>query len=92
MNSKARSKLLWNKGKHFQMSTKIDNTLHLKNFIEDINRADNSRQKEVVVNIETAKRLRNSLTSLLLTLVELQSKTVQNNDVSDVNMDGGAFK
>ena len=74
------------------MSTKIDNTLHLKNFIEDISRADNSRQKEVVVNIETAKRLRNSLTSLLLTLVELQSKTVQNNDVSDVNMDGGAFK
>ena len=74
------------------MSTKIDNTLHLINFIEDINRADNSRQKEVVVNIETAKRLRNSLTSLLLTLVELQSKTVQNNDVSDVNMDGGAFK
>jgi hypothetical protein len=47
---------------------------------------------KIDVNIETAKRLRNSLTSLLLTIVELQSKTVQNNDASDVNMDGGVFK
>ena len=46
------------------MSTKVDDTLHLKNFIEEVNRADNSRQREIKVDIERAKRIRNALTTL----------------------------
>ena len=43
---------------------KQDETLHIKNFIESINRADNSRQKEMKFDIETIKRVRNSLNML----------------------------
>jgi hypothetical protein len=75
------------------MSTKIDDTLHLKNFINDVNRADNSRQKTVQIDIETAKRLRNALTNLLLDIVAVKTnKPNTTNDVTDVNMDGGTFK
>lgn len=74
------------------MSTKIDDTLHLKNFIDSINRADNSRQKEVRLDIEQAKRVRNSLTSLLLVLTELQNNRATSSNTQDVNMDGGLFK
>jgi hypothetical protein len=75
------------------MSTKIDDTLHLKNFINDVNRADNSRQKTVQIDIETAKRLRNALTNLLLDIVAVKTnKPDTTNDVTDVNMDGGTFK
>jgi len=72
------------------MSTKIDDTLHLKNFIDSINRADNSRQKEVKIDIEQAKRVRNALTTLLLVLTELQNQ--KSSSSTDVNMDGGQFK
>ena len=75
------------------MSTKIDDTLHLKNFINDVNRADNSRQKTVQIDIETAKRLRNALTNLLLDIVAVKTNQPDTtNDVTDVNMDGGTFK
>ena len=50
------------------MSTKVDDTLHLKNFIETINRADNSRQREIKIDIELAKRVRNALATLLISL------------------------
>jgi len=73
------------------MSTKISETLHIKNFIDEINKADNSRQKTVTIDIEHAKRVRNGLTSLLLLLAELQStKTVST--TTDISMDGGSFK
>ena len=73
------------------MSTKISETLHIKNFIDEINKADNSRQKTITIDIEHAKRVRNGLTSLLLLLAELQStKTVST--TTDISMDGGSFK
>ena len=37
------------------MSTKVDDTLHLKNFIDVINRADNSKQREIKIDIEDYK-------------------------------------
>ena len=72
------------------MSTKINETLHIKNFIDQINKADNSRQKTVTLDIEHAKRVRNGLTSLLLLLTELQSNKSLTTP-ADVNMDGGNF-
>ena len=54
---------------------KQDETLHIKNFIESINRADNSRQKEMKFDIETIKRVRNALNMLLLRLVDKQVNT-----------------
>jgi len=71
------------------MSTKVDDTLHLKNFIETINRADNSRQREVKIDIEHAKRVRNALTTILIHYVEIQSRK---NDPSDsIDLSGGRF-
>jgi len=72
------------------MSTKVDDTLHLKNFIETVNRADNSRQREIKIDIEHAKRVRNALTTLLIHYVEIQSRRTET--ASDISMDGGNFK
>jgi|TARA_B110000211_G_C13900726_1_gene473815 hypothetical protein len=69
---------------------KQDETLHIKNFIESINRADNSRQKEMKFDIETIKRVRNSLNMLLLRLVDKQIKTT--NQVQEIELNGGDFK
>ena len=74
------------------MSTKVNDTLHLKNFIEQINRADNAKQKEVKVDIELAKRVRNALTSILIHMVELQNRKAPEQDLNDISMDGGGFK
>ena len=68
---------------------KTDDTLHLKNFIDTVNRADNSRQKEVKFDIETIKRVRNALNVLLLRLVDKQVNTTPENQVQ---MDGGDFR
>ena len=74
------------------MSTKVNDTLHLKNFIEQINRADNAKQKEVKVDIELAKRVRNALTSILIHMVELQNRKAPEQESNDISMDGGGFK
>ena len=74
------------------MSTKVDDTLHLKNFIETINRADNSRQREIKIDIELAKRVRNALTTMLIHYVEIQSRRTGDAEQSSRSMDGGDFK
>tara|TARA_Y100001972_G_C7628547_1_gene315432 strand:- start:759 stop:983 length:225 start_codon:yes stop_codon:yes gene_type:complete len=74
------------------MSTKVNDTLHLKNFIEQINRADNAKQREVKVDIELAKRVRNALTSILIHMVELQNRKAPEQESNDISMDGGGFK
>lgn len=74
------------------MSTKVDDTLHLKNFIETINRADNSRQREIKIDIELAKRVRNALTTMLIHYVEIQSRHTGDSNQSSISMDGGDFK
>ena len=73
------------------MSTKINETVHIKNFIDQINKADNSRQKTVTIDIEHAKRGRNGLTSILLAMVERQTNS-PSQEVQDISMDGGTFK
>lgn len=67
---------------------KTDDTLHIKNFIEAINRADNTRQKVISFDIEQAKRIRNSLSVLLLRLVDKEA----NQPTTAIQMDGGDFK
>ena len=67
---------------------KTDDTLHIKNFIEAINRADNTRQKNISFDIEQAKRIRNALSILLLRLVDKES----NQTTTSIQMDGGDFK
>ena len=69
---------------------KTDDTLHIKNFIEAINRADNSRQKEMKFDIETIKRVRNSLNMLLLRLVDKQINAPT--QVQEIELNGGDFK
>ena len=72
------------------MSTKIDDTLHLKNFIESINKADNARQREIKIDIEHAKRVRNALTTLLIHYAEISSRRGESS--TDISMDGGDFQ
>tara|TARA_Y100000592_G_C5394640_1_gene279963 strand:- start:650 stop:868 length:219 start_codon:yes stop_codon:yes gene_type:complete len=72
------------------MSTKIDDTLHLKNFIESINKADNARQRELKVSIDQAKRVRNALTTILIHYAEIQSRKSQD-VVDNKELDGGKF-
>jgi hypothetical protein len=72
------------------MSTKVDDTLHLKNFIDAINKADNARQREIKIDIEHAKRVRNALTTLLIHYAEITSRRTESS--SDISMDGGEFK
>ena len=67
---------------------KTDDTLHIKNIIEAINRADNTRQKNISFDIEQAKRIRNALSVLLLRLVDKES----NQTTTAIQMDGGDFK
>ena len=67
---------------------KTDDTLHIKNFIEAINRADNTRQKVISFDIEQAKRIRNSLSVLLLRLVDKEA----NQTTTAIQLDGGDFK
>lgn len=74
------------------MSIKIDDTLHIKNFVDQINKADNSRQKNVTLDIENAKRVRNALTNVLLLVVDLQNQAPTSSQNVNVNMDGGNFK
>jgi len=73
------------------MSTKINDTIHLKNFIDAVNKADNSRQKTITIDIEHGKRVRNALTNLLLIMTELQNQPSPAQSQQDVNMDGGNF-
>jgi len=74
------------------MSTKIDDTLHLKNFIDTVNRADNSCQREIKIDIEHAKRVRNALTTLLIHYAEITSRKQESSNQQDISMDGGSFK
>tara|TARA_A100001011_G_scaffold321704_1_gene342763 strand:- start:1183 stop:1389 length:207 start_codon:yes stop_codon:yes gene_type:complete len=67
---------------------KTDDTLHIKNFIEAINRADNTRQKAISFDIEQAKRIRNALSVLLLRLVDKEASQ----PTTAIQMDGGDFK
>ena len=71
------------------MSTKVDDTLHLKNFIEKVNRADNSQQREVKIDIEHAKRVRNALTTLLIHYVDRLSKVAAVLDFTLTNLRSG---
>ena len=74
------------------MSTKVDDTLHLKNFIDLIDKSENVKQKEVKINLAQAKKVRNSLTTLLLHYVEIQSRKQDQGGESQISMDGGDFK
>ena len=74
------------------MSTKIDDTLHLKNFIEIINKADNARQREIKITTDHAKRVRNALTSPLIHYAEITSRKNTEVNTPNTEMDGGKFK
>jgi hypothetical protein len=74
------------------MSTKVDDTLHLKNFIDLIDRSESAQQKEIKINLVQAKKVRNALTTLLLHYVEIQSRKTEQSEGSSISMDGGDFK
>ena len=65
------------------MSTKVDDTLHLKNFIEIINKADNARQREVKIDVAKDYAAEDA---------DIQSRKTESNSGNDISMDGGGFK
>ena len=73
------------------MSTKVDDTLHLKNFIDSVNKWENARQKEIKIDINQAKKVRNALTTILIHYIEIQSRKDTQSDATSISMDGGDF-
>lgn len=73
------------------MSTKVDDTLHLKNFIDSVNKCENARQKEIKIDINQAKKVRNALTTILIHYIEIQSRKDTQSDATSISMDGGDF-
>ena len=72
------------------------NTTPIKDFVNLVKSAESSRQKEIRLDIEKAKKLNHCLTLLLARHVEglekllLDRKEAQENPVINVQMDGGS--
>jgi hypothetical protein len=69
------------------------NTQALQSFINQVKAADMSRQREVKIDIATAKNISYTLGVLLARLAgdyeDLIKKTAQTEEIVTVNMDGG---
>lgn len=69
------------------------NTQALQSFINQVKAADMSRQREIKIDISTAKNISYTLGVLLARLAgdyeDLIKKTAQTEEIVTVNMDGG---
>lgn len=69
------------------------NTQSLQNFINQVKAADMSRQREIKLDLATAKNISYTLGVLLARLAgdyeDLIKKTAQTEEIVTVNMDGG---
>lgn len=69
------------------------NTQSLQNFINQVKAADMSRQREIKIDLATAKNISYTLGVLLARLAgdyeDLIKKTAQTEEIVTVNMDGG---
>ena len=69
------------------------NTQALQSFINQVKAADMSRQREIKIDIATAKNISYTLGVLLARLAgdyeDLIKKTAQTEEIVTVNMDGG---
>jgi hypothetical protein len=69
------------------------NTQHLQSFINQVKAADVGRQKEIRLDINTAKNLSYTVAVLLARLAgdyeDLLKKTAQKEEIVNVSMDGG---
>ena len=72
------------------------NTSPLKDFLSLVKSAESSRQKEIRLDIDKAKRLQFCLTLMLARHVEnleellMKKQDEENNPIIDIKMDGGS--
>jgi len=67
--------------------------IHIKKFIDKIAYLETKNLKDVVLNINDAKGLRDEITKLLLDLQNLQnSKPSETPEIISVEVKGGTFK
>lgn len=67
------------------------NSIH--KFLDKVNRANNSKSKQIVLTIEEATALTNDLSKILLDLTQTQKHVIdlQNTIDSNLNLNGGSF-
>jgi hypothetical protein len=72
------------------------NTYHIQQFIEQIKIADMTQQREIRIDIKSARTLALNLGEVLAKLhqdyEQLLKNLTPNNDIVEVRMDGGGFK
>jgi hypothetical protein len=80
------------------MPTNVDpiNTAPIQQFIQQVKQADSGRQKEVRIDINTAKNLAFTLGIVMTRLhgdlerLVKEAKTAEENEIIEVQMDGGS--
>ncbi|NBO35934.1 hypothetical protein EBU91_00080 [bacterium] len=65
--------------------------IQIKKFIDKIAYLDSRNSKDVVLNIQDARGLRDEISKLLLDLKEFENKS-SNRDVTKIEIKGGTFK
>jgi hypothetical protein len=79
------------------MQSKTINTFPLQQFIEQVKIADMSQQKEIKLDIRTAKALAFTIGEVSTKLIQdydrilAELKSNNNNDIVELKMDGGGF-
>jgi hypothetical protein len=79
------------------MQSKTINTFPLQQFIEQVKIADMSQQKEIKLDIRTAKALAFTISEVSTKLLQdydkllTELKSNNNNDIFELKMDGGGF-
>jgi hypothetical protein len=79
------------------MQSKTINTFPLQQFIEQVKIADMSQQKEIKLDIRTAKALAFTIGEVSTKLLQdydkllTELKSNNNNDIFELKMDGGGF-
>jgi hypothetical protein len=67
-------------------------SLHIHRFVDLIKATESRGQKDLQMPLRDAKDLHSDITKLLVTLEELRTIQANNNEVIEINLDGGTFK
>jgi hypothetical protein len=67
-------------------------SLHINRFVDAIKAAESRGQRDLTMSIRDARDLHADITKLLFTLEQLRSQPVADDQVVQVEMQGGTFK
>jgi hypothetical protein len=67
-------------------------SLHINRFVDAIKAAESRGQRDLTMSIRDARDLHADITKLLFTLEQLRSQPVADDQVVQVELQGGTFK